>query len=223
VDLPNFGNHTVLREMVPLLMVAAVSSASIGRSQVLGATAVPHLVNSRALGATAIPPLVNKTSIGRSRVLGTTEIPYLPNDTSFERGQVLGTTAIPYLLNKRWRTVPVGENTETYEWVLRRESKVIGSPTTLDIYLDNGLHLSRTAYCPQFLANYIALESPNLKGCEEIFRDNTVYFLDATSCTMQNTWFTSPSENSVYGPYFLGAPLPMMRSVLVDAFTTSPL
>jgi hypothetical protein len=136
-----------------------------------------------------------------------------------EYGQVLGTLAIPHLLNKRWRTVS-GPQTEdpdgkynSYEWELRRQTQKPGSPTVLHIFLNNGVNLCRKAYCPQFLPNYINLEPNNHGGCDQIFRDNTVYFLDSTSCVLQNNWFTSRDDASLYGPYFLGASLPLMRSV----------
>jgi hypothetical protein len=73
--------------------------------------------------------------------------------------------------------------------------------------------LCRKAHCPQFLPNYINLEPNNHSGSDQIFRDNTVYFLDSTSCVLQNHWFTSRVDDTMYGPYFLDVSLPPMRSV----------
>jgi hypothetical protein len=130
-----------------------------------------------------------------------------------EYGQVLGTLAIPHLLNKRWRTVSVDGEGQCYEWELRRQTQKPGSPTVLHIFQSNGVNLCRKAHCPQFLPNYINLEPNNHSGSDQIFRDNTVYFLDSTSCVLQNHWFTSRVDDTMYGPYFLDVSLPPMRSV----------
>ena len=138
-------------------------------------------------------------------------------------GEMLGRVAIPHLVNKRWRTVP--SSTEhfdrVYEWELQCKTCVPGLPMTLKIFTEDGVEISRKARCPAFLPNYISLESPNLVGVDEIFRDNTVYYLDGTTCILQNTWFTGASESKAHGPYFLSADIPTMRSVLAVRDTQS--
>jgi hypothetical protein len=86
--------------------------------------------------------------------------------------------------------------------------------------MDDGAKFRRNARCPLFLSNYISLDSPNLEGIDEIFRDNTIYFLDATTCVMQNTWLTSALESKIYGPYFLNMDIPLMRSTAVVLATS---
>jgi hypothetical protein len=131
-------------------------------------------------------------------------------------GQIFGTEARPHVFNKRWRTVPTTPLSTSYDWELRRNMTVAGSPTTLLIFRQDGVKLERTARCPLFLLNYVTLDSPNLQGIQEVFRDNTLYFLDDTTCVLQNTWFTGALESSQHAPYFLDLHMPVMRSYIVQ-------
>jgi hypothetical protein len=135
---------------------------------------------------------------------------------SVPRGMVLALEGRSFLLNRRWRTVPLPTSSETsYEWELQSRSLAPGSPFILRIFTDEGIELRRNARCPLFLPNYISLDSPNVEGVDEIFRSNTIYYLDATKCVLQNTWFTDSDESERYGPYFLNAAMPVMTSVAV--------
>jgi hypothetical protein len=120
-----------------------------------------------------------------------------------------------HIMNKRWRTVPDSTSLDNaYEWELQSRSLAPGSPFVLKIFMHTGIEMHRNARCPLFLSNYISLDSPNLQGVDEIFRDNTIIFLDATTCVLQNTWFTAALESAACGPYFLNREIPLMRSVL---------
>jgi hypothetical protein len=132
-------------------------------------------------------------------------------------GQVLGIEGRSCLLNRRWRVVPEGNSLiNCYEWELQSKSSKPGSPFTLKIFQENGREVSRNARCPLFLDNYISLDSPNEEGVDEIFRDNTICYLDDKTCTLQNTWFTGAVESRENGPLFLDHDIPRMRSVIVD-------
>lgn len=136
-------------------------------------------------------------------------------------GHLVGTDARLQVLNKRWRTVPDPKSLSCpYEWELQSRSLAPGSPFILKNFMDDGAKFRRNARCPLFLSNYISLDSPNLEGIDEIFRDNTIYFLDATTCVMQNTWLTSALESKIYGPYFLNMDIPLMRSTAVVLATS---
>ena len=126
-------------------------------------------------------------------------------------GSVLGTEARSHIMDKRWRV----EGEHPYEWVLQSRSSSPGSPFKLKIFMEGGVELTRNARCPLFLANYVSLDSPNLMGVDEVFRDNTIYHLEDGECWMQNTWFTGPRETREYGPYFLNKQMPLMKSIRV--------
>jgi hypothetical protein len=132
-------------------------------------------------------------------------------------GQVLGVDARPHLLNRRWRTVPNPKSLESpYEWQLSSRSSVPDSTFTLKVWMANGAEITRNARCPLFLDNYISLESPNWDGLDEIFRDNTIYYMNDTTCVLQNTWYTGAIQSIEHGPYFLDYDFPLLRCVSVD-------
>jgi hypothetical protein len=140
----------------------------------------------------------------------------LAHSVSHSHGKIIGSDARVHIMNRRWRVVPeVASLDNGYEWELQSRSSAFGSPFKLKIFMENGVEISRDARCPLFLTNYISLDSRNWEGVDEIFRDNTIYFLNATTCVLQNTWFTGVLESKKYGPYFLNVDVPLMRSVEV--------
>ena len=126
-------------------------------------------------------------------------------------GSVLGTDARSHIINRRWHV----DGEFPYEWELQSTSSCPESPFKLQIFLENGVELTRNARCPLFLQNYICLDSPNFTGVDEVFRDNTIYYLAEGKCWMQNTWFTGKRETREYGPYFLNKKMPVMKSIRV--------
>jgi hypothetical protein len=133
----------------------------------------------------------------------------------FSYGSLVGCNGLEHLVDRRWcvEAVPGGSAYE-YEWELQSRSSQDVTPYELQIFLKNGVKIVRNARCPRILSNYIALDSPNLEGVDEIFRDNTLYFLNNHTCVMQNPWFTLGCETSFYGKYFTDKYLPCMSSVL---------
>jgi hypothetical protein len=131
-------------------------------------------------------------------------------------GQIFGTEARPHIFNKRWRTVPATPSDASYDWEIRRQTTMPGSPTVLRVFASNGLEYSRTARCPAFLSNYVSLDSPPVEGVDEVFRDNTIYFVDDTTCLMQQTWFLAARQALEHGPYFLNLDFPVLKSYRVD-------
>jgi hypothetical protein len=143
----------------------------------------------------------------------------LMQSSTLPSGLLLGSEARLAIVNKRWRTTPSALSVApVYEWELQSRKSTPGSPFTLKIFMENGVILCRNARCPLFLSNYISLDSLNFEGVDEIFRDNTIYFVNRAACVMQNTWFTSAVDTTgMYDPYFIHRNIPLMRSVAVKS------
>jgi hypothetical protein len=120
------------------------------------------------------------------------------------------------IMDRRWRVVPDGDysnSSKSYDWEILSRSSKIGSPYILKISMPNGVQFTRHARCNLHLPNYISLDSPNLSGVDEVFRDNSIYYLDSKNCVMQNTWFMDKNDVELYGPYFINKEIPLMRSI----------
>jgi hypothetical protein len=131
------------------------------------------------------------------------------------RGLLVGPDARPYLLNRRWRTVPPPESSDTpYEWELQSRTLAPNSPFVLRIFKEDGVESRRNARCPLFLPNYISLDSIDSPDTNDIFKSNTIYYLDATKCVLQNTWFARTPNPEIYGPYFLSNGIPLVSNAV---------
>jgi hypothetical protein len=149
-------------------------------------------------------------------MLGIVMMSYMQSLTA-PRGMVLGSESRPHLLNKRWRTVPAfGSSEVPYEWELESKFLAPGSTFTLRIFRDDGVELRRSARCPLFVDNLIAIDSTNITTSDPIVGFNTVYYIDADKCVLQNSWFTGMQYEDSSRLYFLNKNTPLMTSVPID-------